>query len=125
MVKKSDNDRLDLESGDFWSFKLQNTVPANTPIRSVKVYIEHHEEEGISPNSVVFQVGGGSLTQPSTLGSQTVPVLSGESKEGRVEWDVTTAINTAAKVNDLKVIIRNAGTNGKKIKIDRVYVVVN
>ncbi|NJM70758.1 MAG: hypothetical protein HC862_11285 [Scytonema sp. RU_4_4] len=51
-------------------------------------------------------------------------VLSGESSERTVEWDMTSTINTPALVNDLKVVVRNTGTNGKKIKIDRVYVVV-
>lgn len=37
---------------------------------------------------------------------------------------MTQAINTPAKANDLKLVVRNTGTNGKKIKIDRVYVVV-
>lgn len=41
-----------------------------------------------------------------------------------MEWDVTSAITTAARVNDLKFVVRNTATNGKKIKVDRVYVVV-
>jgi PKD repeat protein len=50
--------------------------------------------------------------------------LSGPGAEATVEWDVSPWINTAARVNDLKLTVRNNAGNGKKTRNDRVYVIV-
>jgi hypothetical protein len=123
LLQNSDNDRVDLESSYFWSFQVDN-IPTNVTVKSVKVYVEHYEEEEIQSNAVVLEVGGGALRTPTTFASKQLPVLAGENKEQTVEWDVTSIIKTPAQVNDLNVIVRNQGSNGKKIKLDRVYVVV-
>jgi uncharacterized protein YggL (DUF469 family) len=93
-----------LESGQFWSFQFQLNVPTNATIQSAKVYVEHYEEEGISSNSVQFEVGGGALKTPTIVAKQSMPVLSGESNERTVNWDVTQAINTPAKANEMMLI---------------------
>ncbi len=41
-----------------------------------------------------------------------------------VQWDVTATIDTPAKANDLKFVIRNNSSNGKKSMVDRVHAVV-
>jgi hypothetical protein len=123
-ITRSDNEWWEVEAGNFTAFKFQNTLPTNATIQSVKVYVEHHEEQDIGRNPLVWQVGGGSLNNPTISGSFTPPVLKGEASEKTVEWDVTQWINTPAKINDLKLVIRNNDTAGKKSRIDRVYVVV-
>ena len=90
----------------------------------MKVYIEHYEEYGFQDDKLTWQVGGGTLYGPAVLRSTGTTILAGPDNEAVVEWDVTSSIDTAAKVNDLKGKIINNSTVGKKNNIDHVYVVV-
>ena len=108
----------------FLSLEFDQTVPAGATISSVKVYIDHYEEDGFQDNELTWVAGGGTLSSPSTLGTTTPTVLAGSGNEAVVEWDVTSSIDTVAEANDLKVKITNDSTVGKKTYIDHVYVVV-
>ena len=123
VVQTSDDDRWTVSTGSFTSFEFDQNVPAGSIIQSVKVYVEHHEEGGITPNSIVWEVGTGSLQSPTVLGSTNPTILEGEESEATVEWDVTTWIDTPGKANDLKVVVRN-NDSSKKSMIDHVYVEV-
>ena len=121
----SDNVWWEIEATYYTSLRFQQSVPANATIQSVKIHVEHHEEQGIAPSTAaLWQVGGGSIRNPTTLASFQAPIRQGEALETTVVWDVSAAINTPDRVNDLKLRLRNNATNGKKSKIDRAWVVV-
>ena len=110
--------------GYFLSLQFDQTVPGGATIISVKVYIEHHEDDGYLAGEQTWEVGTGSLSSPTVLGSTIPTVLSGPGAEAVVLWDVSTIIDTVAEVNDMKVKIINSSTVGKKVNIDHAYVVV-
>ena len=126
IIETSDNDWLWHENGFWHSAQFDNTaVPGTATIVSVKLYIEHYEESGFQPGTgVLLEVGGGSLSSPTMLASTNPPKLNGEGNEGLFEWDVTATINTPALVNDLKSKITVNSSNGKKLALDYIYVVV-
>ncbi len=64
-VQGSDNDWYQVEAGYWLSLRFAGSVPAGAMIESVKVQIERHEEEQISPAAVLWQVGGGTLAAPT------------------------------------------------------------
>jgi hypothetical protein len=124
----SPNDWFQVEAGHFLSLQFQGGIPSGATIQSVKVGIEHFEEPDLmpaSPLSIVWQVGGGSLQNPTVTASTAPAHLSGPGAEQTVEWDLTSAVDTPAKINDLKLAIRNNATNGKKSFVDRAYVAVS
>jgi Calcineurin-like phosphoesterase len=123
-VQTSDNVWWETEAGYFTALQFQGGIPSGATILSAKLYIEHHEEQTIAANAIRWDVGGGTLTTPSTLTSRVPSILAPESNEALVEWDIKTWINTPGLVNNLKFVARNSDANGKKTKLDRVYVVV-
>ena len=124
IVQTSDNQWWDTEANYSNYFEFQKTIPANASIQSVKIYLEHWEEEGIGDGMVEWQIGEGSLTSPTILASQDSPKRTPESNEGVDAWDVTSLMTTAALLNDLKVVIKNADSQGKKTKLDHLRVEV-
>jgi hypothetical protein len=122
-VQGSDNQWGEVEAGYFTSYEFQG-IRSDAIIQEVKLFVEHHEEEGISANPLVWQAATGPLDNPSPKVSNSPAVLSGPASEATVEWDVSTAINNVSLVNDLKLVVQNHATNGKKAKNDQVYVIV-
>jgi hypothetical protein len=122
-VTAGDDVRAEVEPGAVASYRFQ-AVPGGAVIQTVKVHVEHHEEEGFADGGVVWRVGGGSLQSPTMLSQRRPAVRSGEVNEGTEAWGVGGTINTPALVNDLKFVVRNKDLSGKKIKIDRVSVIV-
>ena len=129
-VQTSDDSYLLIDTtggtpGYFVSLEFDGTVPGGATIVSVKVYIEHAEDNGFAAGELVWEVGTGTLSSPTVLGSTTPTMLkTSPNQEAVVEWDVSTIIDTVAEVNDLKVKMVNSSTNGKKSNIDHAYVVV-
>ena len=109
----------------FVSLEFEGTVPGGATINSVKVYVEHYEDNGFKSGELAWEVGTGTLSSPTVLGSTTPTVLNGSNNETVVEWDVTTWIDTVAEANDIKVKIVNNSSTGKKANIDDIEVVVN
>ncbi len=122
VVQQSDDVRVEVGKGHFMSFQFDAGVPAGATVQSVKIYVEHHEETRISPNSIVWQVGSGVLNAPTVLQSIDAVLLLGDQNEATVAWDVTQWINTAVLANDVKFVVRNNTSNARKTRIDRVYV---
>ena len=73
----------------FASFQF-GSVPAGATIVSVKVHVEHYEDQGFKTNELGLEVGTGTLSSPTLLGTTTPPTLNGESNEAEMVWDVTT-----------------------------------
>ena len=129
-ISSSNDDwwQLDTSGGTpayFVSLQFDQTVPTGSTINSVKVYIEHWEDNGFKNGQLAWEVGTGTLSSPTVLGTTTPTVLNGSNNEAVVEWIVTAWIDTVAEANDMKIKIINNSTNGKKVNIDHVYAVVN
>ena len=122
-VQGSDNQWGKVEPGYFTSYEFQNLPPGAT-IQSVRINVEHHEEEGMAANSLLWEAGLGLLANPSVRTSTRPALLSGQANEATVEWDVSNMIPTLSDVNDLKLKVNNTSINGKKTRNDRVYVIV-
>ena len=126
MIKVSDNQWWDVAAGFYTSFEFTGpTVPASATIQSVKVYVEHWEEQGMNNGSVQWEVATGSLNSPNVVGSIVAPMHVDEANEATDEWDVcTSAACTPSLVNDLKFVIRNQDAQGKLTKPDFLSVEV-
>lgn len=124
VIQSSDNVRADVEAGYSLSLAFEANVPAGATIVSVRVHVEHHEEQGFPSTGLGWQVGGGSLTGPTVLGTTSPAVLSGERNEATVAWDVTSWIDTSTKANELRFVVRNDAKNAKKTRLDQTWVVV-
>lgn len=130
-VRTSDNKRLEVEAGYYIAFQFDHTVPAGVTIQSVKVNVEHHEEDKLSPSInwgvVVWPPGQSqpSVYQTITLTPTSSPgLLYGDKKEATAEWDVSAWIDSAEEANDFWFFVQNDSTNGKKTRLDHIYVVV-
>ena len=119
LVQQSDNARLEVNPGQFATFQFDASVLDSAPLQSVAVYVEHHEKNGMQPNSVEWQVGVGSLTAPTVLQSTNPGLNLGAGNEAVAGWDVSASIDTTSEVNDLKLVIHNH-SNNKKMFIDHV-----
>jgi hypothetical protein len=67
----------------------------------------------------LLQVGGGSLTRPFVAMEKRVNLATATS----VTWDVTSWVRTAARVNDLKLVVRSLDPEGG-LALDQVYLKV-
>jgi hypothetical protein len=124
MVTASDNQCWETEAGHTTIYQFQATVPNGATVRSATLHVEHYEEADITANAIRWEVGGGALTGPRVLGGFTPATLIDEAREARIAWDVTAWIDSTAKANDLKFIVRNNDPNGKKTKVDHITLVV-
>jgi arylsulfatase A-like enzyme len=125
VVQTSNNNRLEIEAGDAYTFRFRATIPAGVAIRSVKLFVEHHEEAGFTPGSLLWRATLGTLAAPGRELARLRPqVLLGPSREAMVEWDVSAVVTQVPAANKFKLILRNESSNGKKHRIDRVWMVV-
>ena len=123
-VLVSDDNWVEVEDSFFMSFRFEPLATSAT-ISAVKIGVEHHAENGFQPSTgLTWEVGGGSLQNPATTASTTPNLQRGEQNEALAVWDVTTWVNTLSAIDDLKFVVRNNSSNGKKTKIDHVYVEV-
>ena len=110
----------------FTSLRFDQVVPAGATITSVRIFVEHYEEDSFGANGLRWDVGTGALQSPAVLGSTLAPINEGASLETTDVWDVSSLITTPAGVNDMKLIIRNQDIlEQKKTFTDHVYVVVD
>ena len=123
-VNSSNNDWLLIDTPYWISFQFDQTVPVGATIVSAKVYVEHWEDNGFKAGELSWEIGTGTLSSPTVLGSTTPTVVTGDTSEVTVEWDVTTWIDTRAEANDMKLKVLNNSSNGKKVNVDYVYAVV-
>ena len=123
-AQTSDNSRLTIGSSAWTSFEFDQTVPNGATIVSAKVYVEHYEDNGFKDAELLWEIGTGTLSSPTVLGSSNPGALAGASNEAVVEWDVSTWIDTEAEANDIKLKINDNNTKGKATYQDYVYVVI-
>ncbi|MEX1158491.1 MAG: Ig domain-containing protein, partial [Thermomicrobiales bacterium] len=121
-----------LESDDAWLFVRPESwvslgfadgVPAGATIQSVMVVVEHHEEYGTPEGSIVWEAGGGTLTEPVVLATLQPGISPGLDGDKIIEWDVSEWITTPELVAGLTFVIRDNATDDQML-IDQVYIVV-
>ena len=94
-------------------------------VTSVKVHFEHWQEKDIAPAAVKWHVATGAFKTPVIIGTTIAPDRPGKSQEGVDSWEICDVVTcTAGLVNDLKVVIENADTHGKKAFLDNIWVEV-
>ncbi len=121
-----------LESDDAWLFvrpeswvslRFASAVPAGATIDSVIIVVEHHEEYGTPEGSIVWEAGGGTLSEPAALATFQPEISPGLNGDKIIEWDVSQWITTPEQVTGLTVVIRDNATDDQTL-IDQLYVVV-
>ena len=122
MLHGSDNKWMEIEGNQFLTVEFEPSLPADAVIQSAVLRIEHHEEAGFSTGALVWQVGGGTLANPTPWLSVNPSTLGSEAVE---TWDVTSVVTTAQHANQLKFAVLNRDPSGKKVKIDQVSHVIN
>jgi hypothetical protein len=127
LVQASDNNRLETNFGSFISYDFSDmSIPPNTLIRSVVVYIEHFEEERFGQGKLEWSIGKGWPFRRAVWASIKAPVYIGQSNEAVDSWDITSLVDTNEKINLLQLEVKNNNSNFFKSKtlIDYIYVVV-
>lgn len=99
--------KLEVESGSsyWWEIEYANAVSGFAPPSAV-VALEHRAEAGWSGTLTLQLINGSTV-----LGSRTV---TASSSKQRLDWDVSSLLNTEAKLNAAKIRAINQG-NGKKV----------
>jgi VCBS repeat-containing protein len=125
-VQASDNSRLATDPRSSTCYKFcDGAIPGGASIKSVVVYVEHFEDPGFSDGKLGWAVGTGWPAKPTVWASIAAPVRRGEAGEALDCWDVTSAVETAAKANALQLLVQNNDTAGmRKTSVDYVYAVV-
>lgn len=122
-----DGDRWETEADHFTAYqfsKATNALPPNANIQSVKIAVEHHEEDGFANGALRWEAGIGDLYNPIPLTSHAPTILRGENAEAYVEWDITTWFTSSVLLNNLKFVVQNNARNGRKSKTDYLFVVI-
>lgn len=125
VLQTVDDDVWAVEAGHSTTLQFEAGVPTGATIRRVVLFVRHYEEKGISANALQWQVGTGTLTQPTALTSTTPAQLVDKDAEARAEWDLSAFITTPALANALKLVLRNSCRNGKKSYVNNAYLWVD
>jgi subtilisin family serine protease len=122
-VQLSDDQWLAVSFGQWTSFSFANSVPAGATIQSVTLVVEHHEEYGTPDGSIVWEVGGGTLTEPVAKATIQPEVSEGQTGDKVITWDVTEWVSTTDALNELTFVVRNNSTEDQTF-LDQLQVVV-
>lgn len=123
LVQTSDNDWLQQDTPFYVSYQFSNvTIPAGATITSVAILVEHWEAGGFS-GPLLWKVGTGWPSSPTEWGNTTPPINKPKNAEATDSWDVTSLVNTPARVNDMELVIQNSDS-GKTSNQDYIYAVV-
>lgn len=126
VVQASDNNRLETEprSNTCYGF-CDASIPDGASIKSVVVYVEHFEDPAFPGEKLEWAVGTGWPAKPAVWASIAAPVRPGQIREAMDSWDITSAVDTAAKANALQLQVQNNDAAGmRKTYVDYVYAVV-
>jgi len=123
LVTTSNNSRFDVAAGGWLSVQFAPGVPSGATVTSAKVLVEHSEDWGTATGAMAWQVGQGALDNPNVAGD---PLLKPSNLffESTTTWDVSTSATTPALANNLKFVVRNNSTTGKRTHLDRIQLVV-
>jgi hypothetical protein len=125
-IHKSDDDRLETGPLSYTCYRFSDpSIPEGAAIVSVVVYIEHFEDPSFTKGRLTWSVGKGWPSKPEVWASIEAPVRPGQGNEATDSWDVTSAVDTAEKVNSFQVQVQNNDAAGpRKTSVDNIYAVV-
>ena len=125
-VKASDDDRIEAGYGSTISYDFSKvTLPAGAKVASVRLYVEHYEEQQFPLGKLQWEIGKGWPDNPTVWFSANAPVRKGKPNEATDSWDITGFANTLEKVNSLQLRIKNTDSvYRKKAFVDYIRVVV-
>ncbi|MBN2593169.1 MAG: tandem-95 repeat protein [Sedimentisphaerales bacterium] len=126
VIQTSDNDRLETVPLSYTCYRFTDpSIPEGAAIVSVVVYIEHFEDPSFTKGKLVWSVGTGWPSKPDVWASIEAPVRQGQDSEATDSWDVTSAVDTAKKINSLQIQVQNNDAAGPgKTSVDQIYAVV-
>ena len=122
----SDDKRLETQPRSYTCYRFTNPkIPDGAAIVSVIVFIEHFEDQSFTKGKLTWSVGTGWPSRPEVWASIKAPVRQGQSREATDSWDVTSAVDTAEKVNSLQVqVLNNDATGPRKTSVNYIYAVI-
>ena len=126
VIQRSDNDHMETGPQSYTCYRFSDpSIPEGAAIVSVVVYIEHFEEPSFTKGKLAWSVGKGWPSKPEVWASIEAPVRLGQGNEATDSWDVTSAVDTADKVNSFQVQVQNNDVAGpRKTSVDYIYAVV-
>jgi VCBS repeat-containing protein len=126
-VLAGDNDRLETEPRTYTCYRFSDpAIPQGAAIVSVVVFIEHFEDPSFTKGKLAWSVGTGWPSKPQVWAAIEAPVRQGQSKEATDSWDVTSAVETAEKVNSLQFQVQNnETTEPRRTSVNYIYAIVS
>jgi len=126
VVQTSDNNRLETEPRSYTCYCFSNpSIPAGAAVVSVVVFVEHFEDPSFTNGKLAWSVGTGWPNKPNVWAAIEAPIRQGPSSEATDSWDVTSAVETAEKVNSFQFQVQNNDTAGpRNTSVDYIYAVV-
>jgi VCBS repeat-containing protein len=125
-IQTSDDKCLETEPRSYTCYRFSDpSIPNEAAIVSVVVYIEHFEDTSFTKGKLSWSVGTGWPSRPEVWASIDAPVRPGQRNEATDSWDITSAVNTAEKVNSLQFQVQNNDAAGpRKSSVDYIYAIV-
>ena len=126
VVQSSDNKRLETEPRSYTCYGFSDpSIPEGAKIISVVVFVEHFEDTSFAKGKLEWSVGTGWPSKPVVWASIEAPVRQGQGGEATDSWDVTSAVETAEKVNSFQFQVQNNDAAGpRKTSVDYIYAVI-
>ncbi len=126
LLAESDNDRWETVTGATATFEFSDVnISSGAKIVSVVLYIEHNEDSGFAAGKLIWKVGTGWPDKPVEWVSIKAPLRDTARWEAVDSWDVTSFVDTAAKVNAMQFRVENLSTTGnKRASMDQIYAIV-
>jgi VCBS repeat-containing protein len=123
VVQARDGDCWETEFGFYTSYDFSDmSIPADSIIVSVSIYVQHFEQEEFPPGKLQWSVGRGWPSNPVVWVSIDAPVRDGEQNKAVNAWNVTSFVNTVERVNSLQLRVSSNDAVGKrKTLVDYVY----
>ena len=125
-VKVSDDKWQAILAGSYVSYDFSSvSIPPGATVASVVINVEHFEDEQFIPGKIQWNIGTGWPNNPMIWISADAPVRKGQQNEAVDSWDITSFVDTPAKVGSLQLQIMNNDTVSRKTaSVNYVYVVV-
>jgi len=126
VVQTNDDDRLETEPRSYTCYRFSDpSIPEGAAVVSVVVFVEHFEDPSFTKGKLAWSVGTGWPTRPEVWAAIEAPIRQGHGSEATDSWDVTSAVETAEKVNSFQFQVQNNDTAGpRKTSVDFIYAVV-
>jgi len=126
IVRDSDDNRLPTVPGSITLYEFSDVfLLADAEIQSVVVCVEHFEQQSFPHGKLQWSIGQGWPDNPEVWVSINAPIREGERTEAVDSWDVTSLVDTPAKLRSLQLCVQNDDEAGRRNAfVDNAYVVV-